>query len=64
MSNPYQGSIERGQKAFAEWRAKNPHVNINQSVWSLPKDCPLWHMGLSMAQAVGIVMAARKEEAK
>lgn len=58
-SDAYKGAISDGLDEVRKWMA-NGGV-LPESCWDLPKDCPIWSMGLSAAQAQGIVNALRTE---
>jgi hypothetical protein len=51
----YRENTGRGLDAMRIWAADKP--DLTEDIWKLPKDCPLWNMGLSMAQA-GAILAA------
>ncbi len=59
MSNPYTAAIGNGLDKMREWAADKP--DLTDDVWQLPKDCPLWSMNLSLAQASGILAAIHWE---
>ena len=58
--NDYGSSIEKGRAALREWAAKQDE-KLPDDPWKLPSDCPIWSMGLSLAQASGILSAVRAE---
>jgi len=57
--NSYQGNIANGLEAMRAWAKDKP--DLTGDVWKLPKDCPLWQMDLSLAQAAGILAAIHWE---
>jgi len=61
MNSEYERSIAEGLTLMRDWIADheiNPKT-LPESPWNLPKDCPLWHLGLSLAQASGILATVR-----
>lgn len=59
----YASSIDNAVTAFREWRRANPDVTLSDNPWELPKDCPLWHLNLSLAQVSGVLGTVLGEEA-
>lgn len=62
LSTMYRLALNDGLEAMRKWVAETNH-ELPDDVWKLPKDCPLWRMGLSMAQADCILSAVRNEKA-
>jgi hypothetical protein len=60
--NPYVAAINDGLEKAREWAATQE--TLPDDPWALPKDCPLWSMGLSLAQASGILGRLRAERAQ
>lgn len=58
-SDQYTAAIESGVQVMDEWMAANGITSLPDSVWDLPKECPLWTLGLSYAQAGGIHAQAK-----
>ena len=57
----YASTIEAARERFAEWLvAQGDDYVLPESCWQLPSECPLWHSGLSMAQAQSILSAAHR----
>ncbi len=54
----YQSDLDAGLIAMREWAARQTGP-LPDDVWKLPKDCPLWSMELSLAQASAILAAVR-----
>jgi hypothetical protein len=52
---------DKAVSALDEWiKAKGiDPKTLPERPWELPKDCPIWSMGLSMAQAWSILDEAR-----
>lgn len=63
MSVAYQEAINHGVQAMDNWMSENQITTLPDSVWDLPKTCPLWGMGLSYAQA-GVIHAAAKRKVR
>lgn len=61
MSEFYAAAIDSGLAAMLAWMDEHKHTakDLPDDVWKSPKDCPLWKMGLSAAQAGGIYARAR-----
>lgn len=59
----YTAMIDGGLTAMRKWIAENGIKELPSDPFELPKDCPLWEMNLSLAQAGGIVSALRREMA-
>ena len=57
--NPYAEAIDKGLTAARLWA--QTQATLPSDPWSLPSDCPLWSMGLSLAQASGILGKLRTE---
>lgn len=56
----YKGVIDDGLAKMIAWVNENNINELPEDVWQLPKDCPLWNLGLSLAQASGIHSVVRK----
>ncbi len=55
----YREMIATGLEQMREWAKYKP--DLPNDPWKLPKDCPLWKMDLSLAQASGILNAIHWE---
>jgi hypothetical protein len=55
----YRGAIESGEAAMREWMKDRDPAILPEDVWKAPSDCPLWKMGLSLAQAGSIYVRAK-----
>lgn len=60
MNEAYEAAITDGEQAMREWMNGRDPKSLPDSVWECPSDCPLWTMGLSMAQAGGIYAKAKR----
>lgn len=61
MSDPaaaYTASADRAVVALREWADGR---DLPDDPWKLPKDCPIWNMGLSLFQASWALAAVRRE---
>jgi len=56
----YESDCQNGLMTFREWAAKQTD-RLPDDPWKLPKDCPIWKLGLSLAQADGIFRTVRAE---
>lgn len=57
MSSPYETATNDGRRMLTEWMSQKgmTPADLPCSPWDLPADCPLWKMGLSLAQVLWIV---------
>ena len=58
----YESNIHAGVQAMRDWMTAQTLAprDLPDDVWTLPKDCPLWTLGLSLAQASGILQSVRR----
>lgn len=61
MSSAYVGAIDDGLQKTRAWIKAKGLTDLPEDPFKLPDDCPLWNLGLSLAQAGGIVAALRRE---
>lgn len=57
----YEAATADAETRMRAWVLER-HVivrDLPDDAWHLPPDCPLWHLGLSAAQAQGILAAVK-----
>ncbi len=54
MSAGYIETLDTGLTSAFKWMDDNKITELPDSVWECPQGCPIWEMGLSLAQAGGI----------
>lgn len=63
VANPlvaYQRAIGTGVKEMERWMVESNVTMLPDDAWDLPRDCPLWGLGLSMAQLSLILAGAKR----
>ena len=57
----YQQNADDGLAAMNKWLAEKniQWRDLPDDPWKLPADCPIWKMGLSLAQAGWILASGR-----
>lgn len=58
----YEEYAQAAVKALREWQ-KGRTEPLPDDPWKLPKDCPIWNMGLSAYQAAWALARVRQEQA-
>ena len=62
--NFYENNADKAVEALREWNRKHCAGPLPESPWDLPKDCPIWHMGLSAFQAGWALAQVKSEETR
>ncbi len=59
----YEKAANAGVEVFRKWMEKEGITanDLPDSPWDLPTNCPLWTMGLSMAQSLCILGRAKEK---
>lgn len=58
MTTTYAEDANKAVDALREWAKDH---ELPESPWDLPKDCPIWYMGLSLFQAGWALSKVRGE---
>jgi len=59
---PYLDSLDSAERAMKEWMDRKVlrGSDLADDVFKAPEDCPLWNLGLSLAQAGSVWAAAKR----
>lgn len=56
----YEDNYKAGLDRLRQWAAAQEQA-LPDDAWKLPKHCPIWSMGLSLAQADAMLSVIRSE---